>query len=139
MKNQGLIFAEKLLYFKSMRKGIIFVLAVLVILALVLLAMFFSSREKNKNYINIGECILFYGKGCPHCANVENFLEKNNLKLEQKEVYYNNENKKLLLEKAKICQIDKNSVGVPLLWDEKKSQCLLGEEEIINFLNQKIK
>lgn len=83
--------------------------------------------------INNNKLILYYGEGCPHCANVENYLKSNPLKitLEQKEVYYNKTNQQDLLSKAKICNIPQNRIGVPFLWTGK--DCILGDQPIINY------
>jgi glutaredoxin len=82
--------------------------------------------------------ILFYGDGCPHCAKVEEYLSKNNIKdkisFEEKEVYYNQSNAKELAEKAKICGLATNSIGVPFLWDGEK--CYIGDKDVIKFFKQ---
>jgi len=87
-----------------------------------------------------GSLILFYGDICPHCAEVEEFIEEHKIRerlnLIEKEVYRNSENAKELLEKAKACNIPSNAVGVPFLWDGKR--CLVGSLEIINFLKERI-
>ncbi len=84
------------------------------------------------------ELILFYGDGCPHCVIVENYLEENKINEKiyfvKKEVYYNQNNAKDLQEKAKICGLPTNSIGVPFLWNGKA--CLLGSPDIINFFKQ---
>jgi len=86
------------------------------------------------------QVILFYGDGCPICAIVDDYIEKNNVKekieFEQKEVYYNKNNANELIEKAKTCGISAESIGVPFLWDGEK--CLMGSQDIINFFKQKI-
>ena len=83
---------------------------------------------------------LFYGDGCPHCAIVEDYIKNNNIKerlsFEEKEVYYNQNNANDLAQKAQTCGISTNSIGVPFLWDG--SRCYVGDQDIINFLNQKI-
>jgi len=94
----------------------------------------------NRPGINSNEIILYYGDGCPHCAAVEDCIEKNNIKNKipfvQKEVYFNQSNAKELEAKAKICGLSTDSIGVPFLWDGEK--CFIGDQEIINFFKQKI-
>ncbi len=97
------------------------------------------SQEKNGSEQNKqGQIILFYGNGCPSCIVVEEYVEQNNLEekisLEQKEVYYNQDNAHNLVEKAKICGLSTNSIGIPFLWDG--SECFVGGQEIIEFLEQ---
>ena len=86
------------------------------------------------------QIILFYGIGCPHCAKVEEFIKENQIEktipFVKKEIYFNRQNAKELEEKAKICEIPENEVGVPFLWDGEK--CFLGEVDIINFFKEKI-
>jgi len=84
--------------------------------------------------------IFFYGDGCPHCAIVEEYIKENKvaekLAFSQKEVYYNRNNSKELEEKAKICGMSTDSIGVPFLWDGEK--CLVGDADIVEFFKQKI-
>jgi len=110
------------------------------------------SQEKNKNQsktnklinrenqgMEQGQIILFYGDGCPHCAIVEEYIKEDSIKekvpFEEKEVYYNQVNAKELEEKAKICGLPTNSISVPFLWDGER--CLIGDQDIINFFQQK--
>ncbi len=103
-----------------------------------------TEKENIKNIENDGgqeaALILYYGDGCPHCAVVESYIKDNKidekLSLTQKEVYHNKANSEELFEKAKICSINENYIGVPFLWDGAK--CYIGDVEIKNFLNQKI-
>ncbi len=94
------------------------------------------AEQQNQTAIQI---ILFYGDGCPHCKIVEEYIEKNNIKekisITQKEIYYNKINSNELVEKAKICGLPTNSIGVPFLFDGKK--CYIGDQDIINFFKQK--
>jgi len=111
------------------------------ILFAVIIIFSFSVLSKNKGNSEPGsQIILFYGIGCPHCAIVEKYIEENKVKKEisfaEKEVYYNQSNAKELEEKAKICKIPENEVGVPFLWDGKK--CYIGDVDIINFFKEKI-
>jgi len=87
------------------------------------------------------QIVLYYGDGCPACAIVEDYIEKNTIKerieFEQKEIYYNKKNADELAEKAKTCGISANSVQIPFLWDG--SKCFVGSQTIIDFFNQKLK
>ncbi len=98
-----------------------------------------TSKEAQKKG-NESEMIFFYGQECPHCINVEKFLEENKVveekvKFEKKEVWKNKENAKFMTEKAKICGLSEESLGVPFFWDG--SKCLTGDVDIINFLKNK--
>lgn len=114
-----------------------------------------EAREENKEILNIDDkkieptlpiiskkqedIILFYGEGCPHCAIVEEFIEENKIdtkiSFSKKEVYYNKQNSSLLVEKAKICNFNTDSIGVPFLWDG--ARCLVGDQDIIEFFKLK--
>lgn len=82
------------------------------------------------------ETIFFYGDGCPHCKNVELYMDSNNIKrgfdILEMEVYNSAENRAELLKAGKCCHIEEMQLGVPLLWTGKK--CLMGSEDIINYL-----
>ena len=118
--------------------------------AVLIFSFFVLLREKGKSQISTNETtakenqpadqiILFYGNGCPHCAIVEDYINKNKIQekipLIQKEVYYNQNNAKDLEAKAKICGLPTDSIGVPFLWNGK--DCLIGDKDIINFFEQK--
>jgi len=82
------------------------------------------------------ETILFFGDTCPHCKNVDKYLEENNIretiKFQELEVYQNKINANLMAQKAKTCNIDSsNGIGVPFLFDGEN--CLMGDEDIINW------
>ncbi|NLC23851.1 hypothetical protein NB640_02265 [Oxalobacter vibrioformis] len=82
--------------------------------------------------------MLYYGQGCPHCQIVEDYLSGNglgdNVSLQKKEVFHNRENLEELKRKANSAGIPDEFVGVPLLCEG--DNCLVGEEEIINFFEQ---
>lgn len=84
--------------------------------------------------------IFFYGEECPHCKNVEKFFEENKvaekIQFSQREVYHNEANSALLLEKAEACKIAADGVGVPFLWNN--GECIVGDESIINFFRDRI-
>ncbi|MGB9598320.1 MAG: hypothetical protein ACPLZH_00510 [Minisyncoccales bacterium] len=86
--------------------------------------------------------ILFYGIGCPHCAKVDSFIEKNNIQekisFEKREVYFNQENRRILGEAAKDCKLGERSVGVPFLWDRENHECIIGDQPVIDFFQKKI-
>lgn len=81
------------------------------------------------------DMILYWGEGCPHCANVEAFIEANDVEQQvsftRKEVYNNKRNAIEMGKLGKQCGIKTEGMGVPFLWTG--SQCLQGETDIINF------
>jgi glutaredoxin len=116
-----------------------------IFIALTLFAFYFFVEKKNQfdfNYLGkeSDKMILYYGRGCPHCAAVEDFIDKNNvlskIKIDYKEVYYDKNNADDLYGKAQICGLNSNSIGVPFLWNN--GNCIIGDEPIINFLKSKL-
>lgn len=83
---------------------------------------------------------LYYRDDCPHCQNVEKFMQENNVTatvpVVMKEVMNNIENNNDLMVRATNCGYDISSVGVPLLYDH--GTCYSGDEEIINYFKQKL-
>ena len=120
-------------------------LGAIIVLAAILSVWGFSKMRGDQKEAVLGETnsqaeiIIFYGKGCPHCKDLEDFVAKNNLaervKMENMEVWFNKENAKLLMAKAEKCGIAKEKVGVPFLYSEGK--CLSGTPDIENFLMEK--
>lgn len=78
----------------------------------------------------------FYGQGCPHCENVEKFIEtwdkKDSISITKMEVWYNNENAKIIAGEAEKCGISKNDLSVPLLVTP-DGKCLSGDTSIIDY------
>ncbi|MDD3190757.1 MAG: glutaredoxin domain-containing protein [Candidatus Pacebacteria bacterium] len=85
------------------------------------------------------DIILFYGVTCPHCKNVEAYLEENGVAervdFAMKEVYLDKGNAALLAEKAKACGRT-GSIGVPFLWND--GECISGDTKIIEFFKNRI-
>jgi hypothetical protein len=81
--------------------------------------------------------ILFYGDGCSHCKNVDEFIMQNKItdkvKFVNLEVWSNKDNQTILGEVALKCGINLGSVGVPLLYDG-NSKCYIGDIDAIDFL-----
>lgn len=88
----------------------------------------------------VDRVVLFVSETCPHCKNVEQFLDKNKdiktqKKIEIKEIS-KQENLKDLEGLISSCkQSISNEIAVPLLYD--KGDCLLGDQPIIDHLSSK--
>jgi len=86
------------------------------------------------------DIILFIGEGCPHCKKVEDYIKANKIdekiNFDLKEIWYNKDNAAVMKQKADICKIPEDQLGVPLLFDGTK--CYVGEVEISDFFNSKI-
>lgn len=91
------------------------------------------------------DLIFYWGDGCPHCENVEKWIEENNtdnkLKIVYKEVYddINNQTELYNLAKQYCPQIINNgSIGVPTGFDPVSQECIQGDTPIIEFLSDKL-
>jgi len=123
-----------------MNKKILMVVLAIVVLGVASFLIFKNKKEEAQKTINSSEMIFFYGQGCPHCVNVEKFLEENRsveekVKFEKLEVWKSKENTQLMIERARNCGLSEKNLGVPLFWDG--SKCLIGDTDIIDFLKNK--
>lgn len=113
---------------------------IILILAGILAAIYFTGGFKPKTVPNANGIILFYGDGCPHCALLDKWITDNGVEekidFAKLEVYNNQANQKLLVEKATACGIATDSIGVPFLWTG--TECLVGDEPIEQFFQQMI-
>ena len=97
-----------------------------------------NKPSKIQNSIN-ADYIFYYGQECPHCHNVLKYVADNKidqkLKIENKEVYHNEENKTDLGKLVATCpeiQNPEGGIGVPILFIVKDKKCLLGDQPIID-------
>jgi hypothetical protein len=118
---------------KKYAPAIILVLGVIAIIAILVTSQNLTPtlQETDK--------ILFYGDTCPHCKNVDEFMNANGtrdkLSFKELEVYRNQVNARLLTATAKKCGFDTSAgVGVPFFYDGEK--CLIGDQDIINYFKQ---
>jgi len=86
------------------------------------------------------EPVLFYGNTCPHCKELEKWMEENGIseKLEiiKKEVYENKDNAKELNQAALNCGLQIKNIGVPFLYTP-ENKCLIGTPDIMDYLMNK--
>jgi len=109
--------------------------AVIVIAILITSIAVIIATQKNKNKQTENNMILFYSLSCPHCQNVSDYIDQNNIKekynFEELEISENKKNSAQLIEKAKECGYDTSTLGVPFLWTGEN--CLMGDVSIIDF------
>jgi len=83
--------------------------------------------------------VFFYGNTCPHCAEVEKWMEENKIdekiNVVKKEVYDNQGNALELTQAAKSCGIPTENIGVPFLYADEK--CYVGTPEVTGYLSEK--
>lgn len=81
----------------------------------------------------------YWGEGCPHCKNVEKFLNtwenRDKIQVDKKEVYKNQDNIDLFRSRVEYCKLPNNRVGVPFLFTP-EGKCFVGDTPIINLFEQ---
>jgi thiol-disulfide isomerase/thioredoxin len=114
-----------------------FFVFVIVSVGLLVAGAILFSKPKGSTIQPNGDYEFFWGIGCPHCAQVEEFLDnwgsENNLKISKYEIYNNPENANLFNQRARECGLLSNQMGVPLLYTP-DNQCIVGDSPIINYL-----
>ena len=124
---------------------IILIAIVVLIVSLVTLKHFRVSkstenRETSEIQLDNSQKVLYVSDSCPHCRNVEDFVEKNNVfekvSFIQKEISKNIANAKELESRGASCQIPTAELGVPLFWNGEK--CFLGDQEIIQYFQSQL-
>jgi hypothetical protein len=94
-----------------------------------------SSTDTNTTQDRI---VYYYGKSCPHCKNVAQFIEANGI---DKKVSYTKKEfsdpavTKEFLSRAEQCGINPSEAGVPLVFSGGK--CYMGDVDVINFFKAK--
>lgn len=120
----------------KIKKIIIFIIILAIIIVGAVVALNWKKIDSRTPFSEIKDnIILFYGQECPHCQELDSWIEENKVKekisFTELEVYHNQDNQNLIIEKAKTCNISEDSIGVPFLWTGK--ECLLGIEPIQQF------
>jgi len=117
------------------------IISVVVLLLLVSLVGLIVYKKKHTPIVSSDEgLILYYSSTCPHCKNVDKYLEENDsqnsLGIAQKEVSIDEANANDFFNKAKKCNISEEEAGVPMLWDGEK--CTVGDQPIISYVKEKL-
>ena len=116
------------------------IISILIGLIIVAGLVFLVVKNTNAPEPVVNGIILFYKIGCPHCEKVDEFLTAKKVaekvQFAKREVSLNRSNAELLLAKAQVCGLPTDNLGVPFLWDG--SACYEGDQDIINFFQQKI-
>ena len=126
-----------------MEKGLIISISIILVVLGLIIGLIYLTGGFGKKYpttdVNTKGMILFYGVGCPHCKIVEDIISENNLTAKidfvQSEVWHNKANSNLLVQKAQICGISADTIGIPFLFDG-NNKCYVGEDVINFFKNE---
>jgi glutaredoxin len=121
-----------------MRKIHAIILGFCIIASVVLFTLFILSlNAENKRAQSI---ILFFREDCPHCKNVEKFIEESGamskLRIERKDVSIP-ANSLELNKRASQCKIPNEELGVPFIYYLGK--CQIGDNSSIEFLEGMMK
>ncbi len=92
------------------------------------------------------DLVFFWGEGCPHCKNVEDWISENNAtdsaKINFKEVYNSESDRTDFFNTVKkYCPelIAKDGgIGVPTAFNPATNKCIQGDTPIIEFLSSKL-
>ncbi len=83
--------------------------------------------------------VYYYGRECPHCKDLEKFLEENKiaekLPFAKKEVWHNAKNSSEMRERANACGLREESLGVPFIWAD--GSCFVGGPDAEKFFREK--
>jgi glutaredoxin-related protein len=102
-------------------------------------------KVQGEQTVSVPDMVLFISQTCPHCQNVEDYIQQNHLsdkiKIDFKEVYQQPKNQKLLQETADKCpNLDTGQgIGVPFAYLPATNSCLSGDTPIIDRLSQMVK
>lgn len=87
---------------------------------------------------NGASIVYYYGEECPHCKDVQDFIDQNKIaekvNFVKKEVWHNSKNASEMNARAKSCDIQAEGMGVPFLFSEGK--CYVGTPGVIGFFKQ---
>jgi len=86
------------------------------------------------------QLILYTLPGCAHCENVHQFIKQRNIAQKVEFIERNAQDPKVaqeLTSHATSCGISNDQIGVPLLWDAQNSKCIVGDQLINAFFEQK--
>ena len=79
----------------------------------------------------------FWGEGCPHCKNVDDFIvsweKKDSYKFTSLEAWNNKENENRLVSRVVSCNLPKKNIAVPMLFTT-EGKCIMGDTPIIDYL-----
>jgi len=109
------------------------------LLTVIFVAFVVLGLSTSVNAQNSAKIYLFYGTGCPHCAEVLDFFEKENLfaryPVEKKEIYFDRDNAVLFNRVLDNLGIPENERGVPTVVIGNK--VIVGDKPIIaNFVSE---
>ncbi|MEA3323015.1 MAG: hypothetical protein U9Q12_02225 [Patescibacteria group bacterium] len=98
-----------------------------------------QAPTEEKVAVDENRIILFYGDGCPHCEDVDEYITQNDIKNKvdfvELEVWNNTDNSAIMKELAQKCGLDTNKIGVPFLVAD--GGCYMGGPDVQDIFKQK--
>ncbi|MFH1183195.1 MAG: hypothetical protein V1690_02955 [Candidatus Moraniibacteriota bacterium] len=124
------------------KKNIVKIILLLTGIIILIAGLWYWTKPKEATGITT-DIVLFYGLECPHCQDLEKFVEENKIaekvQFDRLEVFHNRANRKILAGKARECGIEnKKDTGVPFLYDLRENQCFIGTPDIEDFFTKKV-
>ena len=128
-----------------MNKNILTVLGLCILAILLFFAFYYWDASVAGVPVDFNGIVLYYSDSCPHCKNVEKWLTENNV---AEKVNYTRKsvdkaaNVNDFFAKGAACGFkegDNKYGSIPLLYDGESGTCYLGEVEVVDFLEEKIK
>lgn len=114
----------------------------IVIVALSIIGIIVWGMTSNKAAAPVADVsgtVYYFGAECPHCKKINEFLEENKIAEKvtflKKEVWHSTENAKEMAQAATQCNIAKENVGVPFVFDN--GTCFIGEPDVRKFFSEK--
>jgi len=120
----------------------ILIYTILILVMAFLIFRFFYNSSALREHGRLPEMILFVSQTCPHCFNVRQFIEQNNIQrrimLSIKEISgVNKDNLYELIDVAhNHCHLKMTAIPVPFLWTKEK--CYMGDVTIIRYLKKSL-
>lgn len=116
-----------------------FIMIGVFILILIGTLIFLAQQESEKEIAVLDEnIVLFYGDGCPHCEDLEKFIEEkdisNKMDFLRLEVWNDQVNKNMMDDALARCEIDPRTAGVPFLFA--RGECYKGTPNIESFFTR---
>lgn len=114
-----------------------------ILLALTLALVLLTSCWKSESVDIINpdaEYLYFFGATCPHCQELNRRAEEidlfSKIKIEKREVYFNNENREMFLKL--IEEINPERDGVPFVYDKTTGQVGVGVDPAFGILTNRL-
>lgn len=117
------------------------IIAVILTVVIMVGGVFLLSKRQDSNspssYPLPTNFTFYWGNGCPHCKNVEDFIsswnKKETVKIDRKEVWNNAANAREMQARYEYCKTPPSQMGVPLLFTP-DGKCYSGDTPVIDYL-----